>query len=291
MTGHLRADLIRLRARWDVRGFLAIVPLIAVLSFVLSYSSIDSHYGYDPAEGMPPELVAMMAAERAAFAFPRSILTALGNLPWVLFGLFFIAAGTLGLEFGWGTIRTVLISSPARGRLVASRLVAVGAIAGYAIGVLVAVGALLPSLMRAAGVEIPAPPATPVLMVVAAVVASALAAALLIAIGAFLAILTRGPALPLLVLLLDFLLESVVAANPVVQDGGLRQFAGSLPLNSLVLLFAGVGDPAAYGLPPLASPSPTDGRPLALSFAVSAGWLVVFLLLTLWRVRRADIVE
>ena len=295
MSGHLRADLIRLRARWDVRGFIVLVPLVAMLGYVLAYTGIESQYGLGSGGQVPPEVAAQfkaqIAAEQAQYAFPHSLLAALNNAPWVLFGLFFLVATTLGLEFGWGTIRTVLISSPERGRLVASRLLATGAIAVYTLVALLVVGAVMPFLMRAAGVVIPASPETPAAMIVVSVVAAALAAALLVTAGALLAVLTRSPALPLLVLILDLLVELVLAGNPVVEQAGLKQVVGSLPLNSVTLLLEGAHDPAAYGLPPLIQPPPTADRPLALSFAVTAGWTVALLLLTRWHVRRTDILE
>jgi ABC-2 type transport system permease protein len=291
MTGHLRADLIRLGARWDVRAFVLLLPIIASGAFVAGYLSVEGHYGWSPDGPMPPEVAAQIAAEHARYAFPASILTALGNAPWVLFGLFFLVSGTIGLEFGWGTIRTALISAPGRGRLLLSRLVALGAIGGYALAALVAVGVVVPAVMRGLGIDIPPPPDTPWQVLAGAVAAEALASVLILAIGAFLAVLTRGPALPMLLLLVGFLLESILSANPLVQQAGLKQAAGSLPLMSVVNLFEGAQDPAAYGLPATILPPPTADRPLALSVAVVVGWIVVFGWLAVWRLRRLDVTE
>lgn len=291
MTGHLRADLIRLRARWDVRAFVLLAPLIAAASFVLGYAGVEGHYGWDRSQPMPPEVAAMIAADHAQYAFPASLQTTLGNAPWVLFGLFFLVSGTLGLEFGWGTIRTALICAPGRGRLVASRLVATGVIAALAIAGLVLVAILVPAAMRAAGVEIPAPPETPWQVLAGGLVAMALGSALLLVIGALLAVLTRGPALPMLILLLDFLVESLIANAGFVREAGLAQLAGSLPLMSLVNLFTVAQDPGAYGLPPIMDPSPAADRPLALAIAVVVGWTLALAWLTVWRLGRTDVTE
>ncbi len=290
MTSHLRADAIRLAARWDVRGFVLLVPVVAAVGFVLSYATIQSHYGWDQSQPMPPEVVAAIAADRAAYAFPHSVLTVFDNAPWVLFGMFFLAAGTMGLEFGWGTIRTALISSPDRVRFVLSRAVAVGAIAATALAVLVVIGLVMPTVMGVAGIVLPPSPDTAAQVIVGTVGATVVMAPFFVALGVFLGVLTRGPALPLLLLIVDFLVEGVVAGLPAVRAAGLEWLARSLPLMSVLNLGQAARDPASYGLPPVAG-SPQLDVPLGVSLVVVIGWTCAFLALGAWQLRRTDILE
>ena len=111
-----------------------------------------------------------------ADAFPHGILTVFDNARWVLLGRFLLAAGTMGLEFARGTIRTALTSSPGRVRFVLSRAVAICVIAVVACALPVVVG----------------PP---------------------------LGVVTRGPALPLLLLIVDFLVQGVVSGLSAVTLG------------------------------------------------------------------------
>ncbi len=290
MRSHLRADAIRLGARWDVRGFLLLVPVLAAGGFLFSYATIESHFGWDPGQPMPPEVATAIMADRAGYAFPHSIISVLDNAPWVLFGIFFLAAGTTGLEFGWGTIRTALIGSPDRVRFVLSRVVAVGTIAAVALVALLAVGLAMPGVMRLAGTDLPPPPDTAAKVIVGAVAATVAMAPFFIALGVFLGVLTRGPAMPLLLLIVDFLAEGVVAGLPAVRGAGLEWLARSLPLMSVLNLGQAARDPASYGLPPVAGSPPPD-VPLGLSFLVVIGWTCAFLALAAWQLRRTDVLE
>ena len=290
MRRHLRADAIRLGARWDVRGFLLLVPLVAVVGFLFSYTTIESHFGWDQSQPMPPEVATAIFADRATYAFPHSVLAVFDNAPWVLFGIFFLAAGTMGLEFGWGTIRTALISSPDRVRFVLSRVVAVGAIAVVAFAVLVVVGLVMPGVMGLAGIGLPPPPDTAPQVIAGTVAATVVMAPLFVAFGVLLGVLTRGPALPLLLLILDFLAEGVVSGLPAVRAAGLGWLAHSLPLMSVLNLGQAARDNASYGLPPVAG-GPQLYVPLGLSFLVVIGWTCAFLALAAWQLRRTDVLE
>ncbi len=290
MRRHLRADAIRLGARWDVRGFLLLVPVLAAIGFLFSYATIESHFGWDQSQPMPPEVATAILADRANYAFPHSILTVLDNAPWVLFGLFFMAAGTMGLEFGWGTIRTALIGSPDRVRFVLSRVVAIGVIAVVALAVLLVVGLVMPGVMGLAGIELPPPPDTAPQVIAGTVAATVVMAPFFIAFGVLLGIVTRGPALPLLLLIVDFLVEGEVAGLPAVRSAGLEWLAHSLPLMSVLNLGQAARDPASYGLPSLTG-GPQVYVPLGLSFLVVIGWTCVFIALAAWQLRRTDVLE
>lgn len=296
MIGHLRADAIRLAGRWDVRLFLLLVPIVAFGGYLASYATIESHYGYDHSQPMPTQVADMISAERAGYAFPASLVTVFGNAPWLLFGLFFIASGTVGLDFAWATIKTSLVTSPSRLRFALSRIAAVGVIGLLAMLLLVVAGIVMPALMPTLGEPLPPSRPTEPILVAGTAGAVALSAAFFVSAGVFLGILTRGPALPLLLLVADFVVEGLVASLPAVRDAALQLLAGSLPMLSVIGLITDAQKPTSYGFPPLpadvASPPPLLGEPaLAFSFAVVAGWTLLFVLLGVWRIRRTDVLE
>ena len=289
MRGHLRADIIRLRGRWDAWAFLVAVPVLAALGFLEGYVNVASHYGWDPSGPEPPEIVTLMAAERATYAFPHSLLVMLGSTPWVLFAMFFLVATTVGLDYGWGTIRTSLIVSPDRARLLASRALAIAAIGVALIAVLLLLGVVLPQVLPLTGeVPPPSPDVAPELLG-GAVAAAMVALAFWVALAALLAVVTRGPSLPFLLVLVYILVEGVVGGLAMWRDTGLQLVSGSLPFASVMALIAGSTDPSRYGLA-AADPAVFD-RPLMVSFAVVAAWAVVFLVAAIVRHRGMDVRE
>jgi ABC-type transport system involved in multi-copper enzyme maturation permease subunit len=289
MRGHLRADVIRLRGRWDAWAFLVAVPVLATLGFLEGYVNVASHYGWDPSGPEPPEIVVMMTAERATYAFPHSLLLILGSTPWVLFAVFFLVATTIGLEFGWGTIRTSLIVSPDRARMLASRALAVGAIGVVLLAALLVLGVVLPQVLPLTGEAPPPSPDVAPVLLAGAVAAALVALAFWVALAALLAVVTRGPSLPFLLVLVYVLVEGVVGGLAMWRDAGLQLVSGSLPFASVMALISGSTDPSRYGLA-AADPARFD-RPLLLTFAVVAGWAVVFLVAAIVRLRRLDVRE
>jgi hypothetical protein len=100
---------------------------------------------------------------------------------------------------------------------------------------------------------------------------------------------TRGPSLPFLLVLVYVLVEGVVGGLAMWRDAGLQLVSGSLPFASVMALISGSTDPSRYGLA-AADPARFD-RPLLLTFAVVAGWAVVFLVAAIVRLRRLDVRE
>lgn len=305
MNGHLRADVIRLRGRWDVWLIAAAVLGLAALGFVQGYSDVPRHYGWDPSRPIPPEIVAAMDAERATYAFPDSLLRLIGGAPWLLAAVFFLTSLTLGLEFGWGTIRTVLLASPDRRRFLVSRLIALGVVGLAVFAGLLVLGGVLPEVLVASGAHLPPSPDVVPVEVLGAVAAWMVALAFVLTVAALIAVITRNPALPLLVAIVWFILEGLVANLPPWHDLHLDQVARSLPFSSVAALLADSLDPAHYGLavaggfglqgsgsvdPGLVATGAVE-RPLLLSFVVVAGWAVLALLAAATLIRRADILE
>jgi ABC-type transport system involved in multi-copper enzyme maturation permease subunit len=290
MRGHLRADIIRLRGRWDAWAFLVAVPVLAALGFLEGYVNVRNNFGWaDPSQPMPPEIVAAMAFQRATYAFPHSLLLVLGSTPWVLFAAFFLVSTTIGLEFGWGTLRTSLVVSPDRARLLASRALAVGAIGVVLLVALLVLGVALPQVLPLTGETPPPSPDVAPVVVAGAVAAALVSLAFWVALAALLAVVSRGPSLPFLLVLVYFLVEGVTGGLAIWRDAGLQLVSGSLPFASVMALISGSTDPSHYGLA-AADPSAFD-RPLPVSFAVVAGWTALFFVAAIVRLRRIDVRE
>ena len=112
-----------------------------------------------------------------------------------------------------------------------------------------------------------------------------------LAFAAVLAIATRNPALPVLVGLVYFVLESYVANLGQWHELHLELVRGSLPFASVMALLADSMDPAHYGFgAPSFDPNHVD-RPLILSLFTVAVWAAVFAVSADQLFRRSDIRE
>lgn len=156
MLSLVRADWLRIRRRWDVWIIVLGIPALALLGYVsgtLSAGNMQVQYLGD----VPPELQAQQAAQDAAmrayaalpYQFPHSIVTTLqGATLWLILGAAFLAASLLGNEFGWGTIRNVVLFQPDRIRYLAVRLLWIVGLVFVTFLAVVALGALLPAIVR-----------------------------------------------------------------------------------------------------------------------------------------------
>lgn len=156
MLSLVRADWFRIRRRWDVWIIVLGIPALALLGYVsgtLSAGNMQVQYLGD----VPPELQAQQAAQDAAmrayaalpYQFPHSIVTTLqGATLWLILGAAFLAASLLGNEFGWGTIRNVVLFQPDRIRYLAVRLLWIVGLVFVTFLAVVALGALLPAIVR-----------------------------------------------------------------------------------------------------------------------------------------------
>jgi ABC-type transport system involved in multi-copper enzyme maturation permease subunit len=292
VTGLLRADVIRLRGRLDVWIVALAVPVIAAFGFVGAYFDVPHHFGYSTPLP-PPEIVAAIAEQRSAFAFPQSLMTMLDSAVWVIVAAFFLAATTIGGEYAWGTIRTSLLASSERRRFLASRLVALDVVGTATIALLLIVGTILPIVIAAGGNELPTPPPLQIADLGLAVLARLLALVLIAGCAALLAIATRNGAFPLLVGMLYLIAETLVANLDTWRTiDALRWVPRSLPLQSIGALLAETTRAARDG--PVGT-VPIDQNavvfPLWLSFAVVAGWALVIHAAAQAIFRRSDIRE
>lgn len=185
MSDHLRAEarkLVRRPATWALLG--VALTLSMIFTYVIPYA------GYAGGTGGPT------AGRGLATMLPdRLVGNAIGGLP-VFLGALMLILGvlTVGSEYAWGTWKTVLAQDPSRSRVYAAKL-AVGALAALA-GVLAvfAAGAAASALVATAeSAPLDWPGATDVLLGIGG---GWLVATMWTVLGALLAILLRGVALP-----------------------------------------------------------------------------------------------
>ena len=156
MGSLLRADWLRIRRRWDVWIIVLGIPALALLAYVTGAVSAGNVHVFSSGD-VPPELQAQIAAQEAAlrafsalpYQFPRSIATmAEGATLWLILGAAFLAASMLGNEFSWGTIRNVALFRPDRLRYIGARLAWLVGLILVTFVAVVALGAIVPALVR-----------------------------------------------------------------------------------------------------------------------------------------------
>ncbi|MGH2463989.1 MAG: ABC transporter permease subunit [Candidatus Limnocylindrales bacterium] len=292
MKAHLRADLIRLRGRWDVWVLGIGIPVFAAVGYFQGYANVPTHYfSSDPTQPLPDVIVASIAAERATYAFPHSLLLLIGSAPWLLAAMFAYTALLVGIEYDSGTIRTALIASPDRRSYLASRLLVLAVLGSAILAGLIALGAILPGVMAVTGNSPPPSPIVAPIEVVGAAGSVVVSLLFVLSFAALLAVATRNPALPVLVGLLYFVIETFLGNLNQWRELNLDLVRGSLPFASVMGLLADASDPAHYGSgPQITDPNYVD-RPLILSLLVVAGWAVILAVAADELFRRSDIRE
>lgn len=120
MMGSIRAELLMLRKRvstWVLLGLWSVAA--GLFAYVLPYST---YRGGTESFGPPPPDLASLLPDRFAG-------TALGGYPF-FGGMMVLILGvmTMGGEYGWGTLKTILSQHPSRMRLLGAKLVALGLI-------------------------------------------------------------------------------------------------------------------------------------------------------------------
>jgi ABC-type transport system involved in multi-copper enzyme maturation permease subunit len=328
MRGLLRAEFLRLRKRRSLQIIVLGVPVLVAVMFITSYSGIYSPTPFDEAQiradliaqgytiGLPEDEAERVLAEavaqqrqffdeqlenakltRANFAFPYSLAFVLRNGTVALLALLILSATITGDEFGWGTIRTTLLASSHRRRILAVRLTA---LATTAVGLFVAMlllGALLPFLIGVAGAGLPAVlPPLDVGGLGLLLLADLLAAAAVIAAVTLITLLFRNGALALAGLPVYLAVEAAVLAlllrfETFQERGDLAWTLDGFPLRGFVWLTDHAGR-IATGLP--SYPGEAVSRALVgaelpmLTLAVVATGLTA---LAFRRFQRMDIAE
>ncbi len=332
--GLARAEWIRFRKRVSIQVIVLAVPVLAGFFFLAGYASIEGHSPpFDEAayraemiacclEGVPPEdleiiLAEMVAQERLAreqhdgqvdlmrskHTFPQSLVTLLGNGSFLFLALILLTATTIGDEFGWGTVRTALLASSNRRRMIIVRLVALALVAVLTTITFLVLGVVLPLMLQVSGAALPgAPPVDPAGLV-AQVFGVLLVAFVVIGFAALATLLVRSGSLTLVVALVYVAIEAAIlvllSRNESFQGGGQNEWLLDIfPVHAISTLTT-VTSQVASGLPNyFGEGSPLAGDAIARDLAsvrvAVIALLVVGVLLQTLAVRRfsrMDIVE
>jgi ABC-type transport system involved in multi-copper enzyme maturation permease subunit len=277
MTGSISAELLAARKRASTWVLLAIWTVLAVFfAYVLPYVSYVT--GSDaPAQEPLSDLLPQRLAGNVLAGFP------------FFGGVFALMLGVLALgsEYGWGTLKTLLIQGPGRLHVLGAKLVAVAAaLVPFVLSVFVlGTGASVAIAWReGAAVEWPS-----AWLLVRALAAGWLVLAVWAALGVALGVLSRGTALAI----------GVGILYALVVEGLISALAGQVallePLVELFLranaysLVEGLGvsarDAAGNGPGSFSGPFVGGGQALALL----AGYLAAFVLVAGVLLRRRDV--
>ncbi len=291
MMGMLRAELLRLRKRRTLQIIVFAVPLLAAVIMILGYNSIYDPPPFDEAAyrqelidegyvvGVPPEEVDALIHDqiegqrqmmgqvteqarlaRATFTYPYSLVLVLGSGPFVMLALILLTATTIGDEFGWATLRTVLVASSHRWRFLAVRFAALATCAILIFGILLLVGILLPLVLSIPASKLPSSlPAFDGGAFLVLLAGEIVATFLVIAFAALVTLLARNGALTLLAALVWVAVEAAVLSALVrLPNFGISTIEGApppdawlldaFPLHGLTTIMQTVGR-AATGLP------------------------------------------
>lgn len=285
MSGLIRAEWLRFRKRRSIQIIVIAVPLLVAFFFFATFASVGDVPPPFDAEAVrarilaenfsgdfPPEELAQLLDDavaqerfyfeqsrqqvitaRSSYAFPQSLVTVLGTGSFMFFALILLTATTIGDDFGWATIRTTLLASSHRVRLLAVRFAALVAIAIGILGVLLLLGATLPIVLGLAGAQLP--PATPVnIGALAVLVVGMLEASLVvIAFAAMATLLVRSGSLTLVVMLVYVVVEAAILAlllqfDAFKQDGPMAWLLDAFPVRGLATL-TDIASRAAAGIP------------------------------------------
>ena len=325
MTNLLRAEWIRFRRRRAIQAIVVIVLLLISVQFLAGALSTPEPAPFDEAAvraeliaqgygaGLPPDEAERLIAQgveaerqghaievgvakiaRAAYAFPRSLLTVLGSASLVLLAMILLTATTIGDDFGWGTIRTTLLANSRRSRVLLARIIVLAATGIVLFAIVLLLGALLPLLVGPRDVN--GLPAVDWLGIVTLLVGLLAAMAAVIAFSALATVIVRSGGLTLVAapvyLVLEAAVLSVLVRVPVLQPGheGAWLLDG-FPVHGLVTLTE-VAARAASGLGHF--PGDVVDRslgPVAVPIVALAAWAGVFALLAFKRFGRMDIAE
>jgi ABC-type transport system involved in multi-copper enzyme maturation permease subunit len=240
--------------------------------------------------------LAQVRLTQSGFAFPQSLLVVLGSATYAFLALILLTATTIGDEFSWGTIRTMLLASSDRRRLLMGRLVSLGAVAVFVFAITLLLGFVLPGVLAVTGSVLPPAPPVDFGWLAILVLADLVISLTVISFAAMATLIVRSGGLTLVVALAYVAIEGVANALllrfPPFQDkGSLQWLLNVLPFRATVTvldkLAGGAGRVEPY---PGAFGSPDPGAAW-LPLAALVVWGAVFMAIAFWRFRRMDIVE
>jgi len=279
MKGSVAAELFLLRKRTSTWILLGIWTALAIF---FSYALPYLEYRNGDLEGGPGQVsLEELLPDRLAGHLS-------GGFPF-FGGVFALMLGVLALgsEYGWGTLRTVLVQRPGRLRVFAAKLIALGiglvpfVLAVFAVGTLASY-----AIAWSEGVELGSPAAWDV---VRALAAGWLILAVWAALGVALGVLSRGTALAIGVgILYALVIEGLISAF-ADQVGLLEPLVQFFLRANAYSLVEGLGasSTGAATNGPGAFNGPYVGGGQAL--LVLMGYVAAFLLLSGFLLRRRDV--
>ena len=323
-----RAEWVRFSRRGSNKLIVVAVPLLAAFIFVAGYASLyDPGPAFDPEatrarviaegylEGVPPEdfetiladiieservsheqSIEQLAISRAKFAFPQSLVTLLGSGTFVFFALILLTATSIGDEFGWGTIRTSLVASSHRLRMLSVRLLALALVASVMFALLLLLGAILPVLLAIAGAPLPSGSPIDAGALLVLLVGQLLISTMVVAFAALVTLIVRSGSLTLVAVLVYFLVETaaigLLMRFPAFQyDGANAWLLDAFPVRAIFTL-SDVASRAAAGLPTYVGEAIVrDLSAARVPFVAMLVMVGLFATLAFRRFSRMDIVE
>ena len=329
MRGLLRADWLRFRKRGALQVMVIAIPVLVAFFYLAGFrnatSDLPPTFDEQTARqqlidegglnGVPPDQVdqqiqPMIDSERAnyeqqlaqvritqsGFAFPQSLLVVLGSATYAFLALILLTATTIGDEFSWGTIRTMLLASSDRRRLLMGRLVSLGAVAVFVFAVTLLLGFVLPGVLAVTGSVLPPAPPVDFGWLAILVLADLVISLTVISFAAMATLIVRSGGLTLVVALAYVAIEGVMNALllrfPPFQDkGSLQWLLNVLPFRATVTVLDKLAGGAGRVEPYPGAFGPPDPGAAWLPIAALVVWGAVFMGIAFWRFRRMDIVE
>jgi ABC-2 type transport system permease protein len=274
MTRLVTAELLLIRKRASTWILLGIWTALALtFAYVVPYIQ----YTNDPQRGLadllPENLVGTLLA---GFPFFGGVLA-------LMLGVL-----TVGSEYGWGTLKTLLTQGPGRLRIFGAKLIAVAAVLLFFVLVVFALGALASWAIAAnEGADIGWPGAW---LLIRGLAGGWLVFAVWAALGMFLAIVTRGTALATGIgILYAFVVEgllSALAREVSLLDGLVEFFVRANGYSLVAVLGVSADEVSDSGPGSFSGPFVTGGQALL----VLALYLAAFVVVAGWLLRRRDVV-
>jgi ABC-2 type transport system permease protein len=274
MTGIVTAELLLIRKRLSTWILLTIWTLLALtFAYVVPYVA----YLNDP------------GAESLADVLPQNLVgTLMAGFPF-FGGVLALMLGVLaiGSEYGWGTLKTLFTQGPGRLRIFGAKLVAVALALVPFVLVVYALGALASyAIALREGADVSWPSAW---LLLRGLAAGWLVLAVWAALGALLAVLSRGTALAtgigiLYALVIEGLL-SALASEVGILDRLVELFLRANAYSLVSVLGVSADDVSNNGPGSFSGPFVAGGQAL-LALVV---YLTAFVVLAGWLLRRRDV--
>jgi ABC-type transport system involved in multi-copper enzyme maturation permease subunit len=327
VSGLIRAEWIRFRKRRSIQVIVIAVPLLVAFFFFAGFASIgEGPPPFDAQEvrarliaegfglGLPPEeldpllddaveqerqyieqAIEQVKLARSAYGFPQSIVTVLGSGTFMLFALILLTATTIGDDFGWATIRTTLLASSHRVRLLLVRFTALSVAAIGILGALLLLGALLPLVLGAVGAQLPPAPAVNVAALGVLVVGLIEASLVVIAFSAMATLLVRSGGLTLVVMLVYVVVEAAILSlllqfEAFKQEGPMAWLLDAFPVRGLAAM-TDVAGRAAASIPRYPGDVIRDLGDATVPLVALLIWGTLFAAIAFRRFSRMDIAE